>query len=166
MKTKCCSQCKDEKNIGEFHKNSSNKDGWANWCKSCASAYKKFHNRTLLGRTRNKIRVRKYRNSQKGKATLRQYNNLEEIKIKKRQDNSRYRKQNPEKIIARMRVSHAVRKGLLPKASALECVQCGEQARDYHHHKGYKAKFWLDVIPVCKKCHWAFDRLKIVLPGA
>ena len=37
-------------------------------------------------------------------------------------------------------------------AKTLQC-SCGQQAKHYHHHKGYTKKHWLDVIPVCTKCH-------------
>lgn len=57
------------------------------------------------------------------------------------------------KIAARNAVLHQVLKGAMPKAAVCRCVHCGEQAADYHHHKGYAPAQYLDVIPVCKRCH-------------
>lgn len=38
---KVCSKCKADKNISDFSKNRSRKDGLEYWCKSCKSAYEK-----------------------------------------------------------------------------------------------------------------------------
>jgi len=40
MKTKTCSKCKETKDVGEFHKNKTRKDGLKVYCKSCIKAYK------------------------------------------------------------------------------------------------------------------------------
>jgi hypothetical protein len=50
-------------------------------------------------------------------------------------------------------LSWAIHRGELPPANTLTCQERGNQARDYHHHKGYQPEFWLDVIPLCAKCH-------------
>ncbi len=63
----------------------------------------------------------------------------------------------PEKKRARTAVSNAVRDDRLPKASEFECTGCGADAEEYHHHLGYSVVRWLDVIPLCRKCHNAME---------
>lgn len=47
-------------------------------------------------------------------------------------------------------VGKAIRRGELPKASALHCADCGGQASDYDHRDYNKP---LDVQPVCRSCN-------------
>ena len=54
---------------------------------------------------------------------------------------------------ASIAIHQAVRHGMLPHISVQFCEQCGKQAEDYHHHKGYEKEYQLDVIPLCTKCH-------------
>jgi hypothetical protein len=55
-------------------------------------------------------------------------------------------------------VHKAVRNGRLPKASELKCTCCPAQAVEYHHHNGYDKAHWLDVIPLCIKCHRRLEK--------
>ena len=43
MKTKHCNKCNTTKNVEEFNKNKSKKDGLSSICKSCHSRYRKEH---------------------------------------------------------------------------------------------------------------------------
>lgn len=54
-------------------------------------------------------------------------------------------------------VYRAVRAGKMPHASTLPCKECGNPAREYHHHNGYAREHWLDVIPLCIPCHVKAD---------
>jgi hypothetical protein len=54
---------------------------------------------------------------------------------------------------ARAAVNQAVRRGKLPRVKTLQCVECGGQAEEYHHHISHKREHYLDVIPLCKTCH-------------
>jgi len=58
----------------------------------------------------------------------------------------------PDQARARGAVGNAVRKGVMPPAKNLLC-NCGAKASGYHHHLGYARVNWLDVIPVCTRCH-------------
>lgn len=48
-------------------------------------------------------------------------------------------------------VAAAIRRGLLPPAKTLVCVDCGAQARDWEHRDYNKP---LDVVPVCRPCNF------------
>lgn len=78
----------------------------------------------------------------------------------------RYYENNRDKILERQRtkngslatkarsaVSGATRYGRLPRASTMTCSLCGTSAQEYHHHRGYEQEHWLDVEPVCIRCH-------------
>lgn len=51
---------------------------------------------------------------------------------------------------ARAAVGAAVRRGELPPASTLACVDCNKPARDYDHRDNAKP---LEVEPVCRSCN-------------
>ena len=63
------------------------------------------------------------------------------------------RYKDKQKIRARDAVSNAIKRGELPKAQDNQCAKCGETAVAYHHHRGYKTEHFLDVIPLCPRCH-------------
>lgn len=50
-------------------------------------------------------------------------------------------------------ISNEVKRGRMVKATALVCCDCGANAEHYHHHLGYARSHWLDVVPLCMKCH-------------
>ena len=64
------------------------------------------------------------------------------------------REKDVEKCAARTAVSNAIRLGNLSKASDCICHKCPNQAYQYHHWS-YEPEHWLDVQPVCQKCHTA-----------
>lgn len=41
----------------------------------------------------------------------------------------------------------------LPPARDFLCKDCGKQAQEYDHPRGYDGDQWKDVEPVCKSCH-------------
>lgn len=51
---------------------------------------------------------------------------------------------------SRSAVSQAVKKGLIPKASVFDCVDCGKSAMQYDHRDYNKP---LVVQPVCRSCN-------------
>ena len=175
---KICSKCKNIKQLSEFHKNRAKKDGYQDYCKICQRNVVKKYQKTDKGRDnhnasclkyfkseKGKANLKRYRSSKKGKATYKRYSQSEKGK-----DNARRyresekgkisaikstRKQRifyPQKIKAVNAVNNAIRKRQLPPPDSLQC-SCGNPAKDYHHHKGYEPKHYLDVVPVCKKCH-------------
>ena len=91
---KICSTCKKEKNIDEFHKNKTKKDGMAYQCKACKKLYeqseagKRAHrkynrkyNKTEKGKAANQISIQKYIQSAHGKLTRETYRNNNPHKI-------------------------------------------------------------------------------------
>jgi hypothetical protein len=87
----------------------------------------------------NKIHIRKHKEYYSKKVREWQKNHIEIYKAQKQ-------------------VYYAIRRGQIPKAKTLICVKCGQQAKEYHHYKGYLKENWLDVIPLCKKCHFFIDK--------
>jgi len=63
-----------------------------------------------------------------------------------------------DKLQARGRVNHLVTVGLLPKPNDLPCADCGHigpgRRHEYHHCKGYAARYHETVEAVCTKCHY------------
>jgi len=62
-----------------------------------------------------------------------------------------------DKFQARQAVTRLVRLGLVPKAAALACADCGhigaDRKHEYDHHLGYAAEHHEHVEPVCVDCH-------------
>lgn len=75
-----------------------------------------------------------------------------------------------DKTQARQRVVLAVRNKEIPKAIDLPCKHCGHifngnMRHEYHHHKGYGADHFLDVIPLCRTCHGIATSQEYVVCG-
>lgn len=81
IKTKVCSGCKTIKNITEFSKNKSQKDGLANHCKCCNKEY----------RLKNKDKLSEY---------FKKYyiDNIEELKVSKLVNSKKWYIENKEKV--------------------------------------------------------------------
>lgn len=60
---------------------------------------------------------------------------------------------SPEQQRARDAVVRAVRNGQLAPITTRACAECCVPARHYHHHLGYAAEHWLNVRPLCSRCH-------------
>jgi len=96
--------------------------------------------KTPEGIAERKATTNKYRSSEKGKATA-----------------EAYKRRNLLKVRARAAVNNATRFGGFPHISTQKCVHCEAQAVEYHHYLGYEFEHWLDVIPLCQKCHSLAD---------
>jgi len=152
--SKQCYKCKEIKSLSEFNKNRTRPDGHQHVCKNCQKKYYKSD--------KYKAIRKKYKQSKKGKAATRRYKQSEKCKEyqrRYRQDDrgkardKRYRLRYLQNDKAREAVKYAIQTGKLPRPDTLQCHYCGAQAQDYHHHKGYEPQHWLDVVPICKKCH-------------
>ncbi len=47
----------------------------------------------------------------------------------------------------------AIRRGELLPVKSRTCADCGCQASNYHHDKGYAVEHRLSVVPLCRGCH-------------
>lgn len=150
---KRCSQCKQIKPLSDFYKNKAQKDGHRSYCKKCHIIFNRRYNKT----EKCKAAKRKYNQSKKGqiyfKQYYEQYKQSENGKIVRRRNVRNYRIRHPECVIAHHAVEYAVRIGKLLPPGKFKCSYCPQQANEYHHHLGYEPKHYLDVIPICRKCH-------------
>jgi hypothetical protein len=162
--------------IANFSRNKNTGDGLQGWCKSCFQRYR----RSPAGKEANRQGNRRYTRSEKGRATRAAYRNSpagrEAIarshdryrgtkkhrasqrryyhSAKGTRTRKRYRREHVMVIRANTVVEKAIRAGELAHVSESTCCDCGITAEVYHHWS-YKRIHWLDVIPLCRKCHAA-----------
>ena len=104
--------------------------------------YMKNYYKTENGKDALKKGYKKWVNSPKGK-------------INRRKSAKEYYEKNKEKHRAKYKINYAIRKGRMLRASNFTCQICNDKkAQDYHHYLGHEPEHYLDVIPVCKKCHY------------
>lgn len=173
-KEKKCTKCRKIKSINEFHKQRASKDGYKRICKLCVKVYiktskaRKSHKKVNLIYSRSKkgkdaqknynrtakrkASLKKYQQTDKAKARSKRYSATDKGKETLRKSVERYAKKYPHKRKAKKAVSHAVERGELPNVITKSCTDCGKQAQHYHH-ESYDRKDWLNVIPLCAKCH-------------
>lgn len=94
-----------------------------------------------------------YRATPEFKARLRERQSKPEVLDATRKYFENRKAENPAEHLAQRAVNLAVRRGEMPHIKTQKCSQCEKQARHYHHDKGYDIEHWLDVIPVCARCH-------------
>lgn len=157
-----CRKCNETKPLAEFERDKRHECGHNFLCKKCAVVRKSAYNKSPKGRTaerkfkasdKRKRWEKKYSESTECKEAWKRYNASEKAKLKQKAWATKYRPEHRSEMSARTAVYNAVRDRKMPGAKTLKCSLCGKQARDYHHHKGYARKHWLDVIPVCRRCH-------------
>ncbi|KKM67253.1 hypothetical protein LCGC14_1473010 [marine sediment metagenome] len=155
-KMKFCFSCKQVKPLSEFNKNRNRKNGHRYHCRICQHKYQREYEKT----DKHKLYMLRYNQSEKGKAknhrATSRYRQTDKGRLNSKKCSERYRIRYPERIKAKDAVHNAVLADKIPCIRTRRCYFCFEQAEQYHHYKGYKPKFWLDVIPVCKKCHRKF----------
>lgn len=135
---KKCPKCESIHPLDNFYKNAAQEDGLDNYCKTCRGMAVRKYNRTPKARRMHVAAQLKWREK-----------NQEEYRERMRQ----YHRNNQRKNRARSAVSQAVANGDLPHISTHDCIECGNEADHYHHHNGYGREHWLDVVPVCTRCH-------------
>lgn len=127
-------------------------------CKARFKRYKqttvyKVRNKRYNQSEKAKNCKKRYRQSAKGKITEKLYSQSKKCKIYKAKYKKQYYANYPEKVGARQAIEYAVKVGKLPRPDTLQCHYCPNQAKLYHHHKGYAREHWFDVVPACLSCH-------------
>lgn len=122
---------------------------------------------------KGKASEKRYRRSDKGRVTTKRSNSQPNaIENRKRYNKSKKgkaafkrsserRKKSPThkiRIQAQNAIRTEIQAGRLPKAREFQCRNCDSQAQEYHHYNGYEKEYQLDVIPLCKSCHYFANR--------
>ena len=157
IKTKRCPKCKQIKSLSEFYKNRSEYDGLDGYCKSCRKIFVANYQKTERGKLINRKAGEKWRHTEQGKRVYKiyqkRYRQSEKGKAVQRKGDKNFNVRHPNQRKAKHAVNHAIHAGKLCGPTTLACYYCPKPAEHYHHWRGYDKKYWLDVVPVCKKCH-------------
>ena len=151
MVTKQCTKCGSQKDLVKFGLQGRGLHGRRSICKDCVSIFNKNYSAKRF-RSDPDFREKKM---QQAKDWARK-NPEKRSKIATAR-NKKEIEPYPEKVRARALVNQRVRFGRIPRASSLNCSECGGQAAHYHHHLGYAFENRYAVVPVCAKCHVLID---------
>ena len=130
---KFCTKCESTKAVSDFYKGSSTYDGLSTACKDCKREYQRKYTRE----GRHKNRRNKYAKNNRGKILRLERN---------------YRRSHRVQTQAKNRLNAEIRLNGFPHISTRRCSVCGDTAAHYHHWS-YEEIHWLDVIPLCQRCH-------------
>ena len=103
MKTKTCPRCKETKDVGEFHKDKSKKDGLYSSCKSCKKAYQEANKdkfKAYYETNKEKIAVRGKAYREVNEERIKEYHKAyyEANKEEKKTYQKAYKEANKEKV--------------------------------------------------------------------
>lgn len=146
---KLCPKCQQIKPLSEFHKNRGHKDGLQYRCKSCVKAYSQTSNGKIVIRKA----VARYHKTSKGKAVQSKAFAKWQKTPKGKAAIKRYNDRHPNYIKATNAVNNAIKADKLPRADTRLCYYCPKPAQEYHHWHGYEPECWMNVVPICIKCH-------------
>ena len=134
MQTKVCSGCKIEKDINEFNKNKTRKDGYHHYCKTCSKEFERIYLLNPINRKKkNIISLQSY------------YLNIEQSMIKdyKRSD----KKKN--------RICDLTIEWVKENITSKKCIYCGDTKNigcdRIDNNKGHTKD---NVQPCCKNCNY------------
>jgi len=149
-KNKMCTCCKKTKDVCEFYRSKSTKDGFHCYCKPCNLSFsKKWRMENPEKCNDNRERWLK-ENTDKYVEYKKRWSKENPTKYTQRRKNwfAKYKKENPEGFRARDRLNMAVRYG---KIKRQPCVKCGKSENIHGHHPDYSKP--LDVVWLCASCH-------------
>ncbi len=151
MDTKQCVSCKEIKSLEQFGQQKRGLCGRRSKCKCCVNKYNhEYHMKKWCSDA-------EYRSKKINMAMEWVKKNPEKRAIIAKKRNKKAIQQSPDKVRARALVNQRVRFKRIPRASDLQCSNCGTQAKHYHHHMGYDWENRYNVIPVCIECHNLLD---------
>ncbi len=104
MDVKRCSKCGREKPLGDFHKDNSTKDGWANNCKICRRNYRVAH--WERWRESNRERCRKWYGAHRQEQIECRRKYYQEHKEEQKASHRKYKQEHEEETKARNRAYH------------------------------------------------------------
>jgi hypothetical protein len=139
--TKACFKCRAEKPLDAFYRHPMMRDGHLGKCIECAKAD------VLANRRAN---IERYRAYDRERATR------PERRASTQRVTQNWRARHPARSSAHCRVNSAVRRGDMQRPSA--CEWCGRSGKVEGHHHDYTKP--LDVIWLCKPCHYRADELR------
>jgi len=142
---KTCKKCGETKDLSQFYKHKEMRDGHLNICISCKKLYaeeyrSKYSDKIKeFDRSRPNYDKRLLANRTYGRRHIKEHT----------KHNSKYRKNNPEKVAAHLLVAKAIREGVIVKNDY--CELCGSNYKVSAHHEDYSKP--LDIIWLCDTCH-------------
>ena len=143
---KKCSKCKIEKNIELFSRNRSTSDGFHSQCKDCM---KKYYQSEKGKATRSK-----HMNTDRYKASMVRYAQSEKGKAAFAKSSAKYNVNNPYKKKAQFKVNNALVSGKLINPN--KCSKCHNKCRPEAHHDDYNKA--LEVRWLCISCHKSWHK--------
>ena len=153
---KQCPRCKEFSD--NFNKNKSKPDGLQNYCRVCQAESSRKYNHSDKGKTR----IVRYKSAEefksKNKVWQKKYSQTGNGILSNRKKVIKYQVDNPAVKKAHDAIYYARKIGKIPSPEALQCLECGNQAKEYHHHLGYAKENRLNVIPLCIPCHKAISQ--------
>lgn len=154
MSEKTCTRCGQCVPLPGFVKDKRRRCGYAAWCKGCQNSYAREYAARPHAHAKKAERARIYRQTEAHRQSDSRYMGSEAGK----QAMARYRSENRQKVAARRAVRRAIESGvLLPPA---QCCRCGLAAKEYHHYAGYEQHCAMMVVPLCKQCHVAYEKIQ------
>jgi hypothetical protein len=154
VRRKCCPGCTITKPLTDFYRHSGTSDGVQSRCKLCQLEWK----RSPAG----KASISKHNKTSAAKLARSRWFKTDNGRKNRRDTQAAYRKCHRAMVAARNAVRAAKGRGDIKPASQQPCTHCGRKAAGYHHHKGYEPKHHLDVIPLCKPCHFEADKVQLL----
>lgn len=146
-----CTKCLQSKPLSDFQKDPRYRFGVKSRCRRCISdygleLYYRDHERNVAYQ-----REHYARNPEHQREAARAWKKRSGYRPKITYKPEKFRG-NPHHA-ARTAVSREVKKGAIPRISTQRCLDCGGQAQQYDHFLGHEKEHWLDIQPVCIRCH-------------
>jgi hypothetical protein len=144
---KICTKCEKQKELSEFHKDRTTKDGLYPNCKECKKEYYISDDSLALSRVRYQKNILKERERSRSKTSKKYSEFTEEEKARAYLANKRFMQKNKKVACAYQKTHYHLRKGTITK---LPCEECGTEDAQAHH-EDYNNP--LEITWLCRNCH-------------